>query len=812
MKEPLQKRPRVQGAMALDENADFEAIAQWLSQMRLQASEDRDAILISALLTYPQTLVSKLLRYIAISELINLLLAKNFKIVLCLSEFIEFKTLDVVDATKKLFIFSCTVLENHELIQDAQLSNYWRTIHTLIKPQVLLALDVEVFSPLLLRASAPLFHELLPHLDDSRWLDLLRHNEYAFCRLLVRAPNIELTLTKLQKILRNHFSETHQAIMLALLMLAVKENCQPFFESYVKQASDYVSNLVMFNQCELLITACNSVNGFFLRNLLQFLPNSLRRNALALLATWLSVELNTAEIEHIHLRACLSSDLSDIMLLPEDLLSRYQYVSDEETFSKAQSQILKTRKSQISDENKRALLVYITLQSRPQTLLSKVKKHISERLNTGKHYCSDEIEIAVSRVINQYMGFEQNLMPNSQPAHQDKYQTFKETTLAKFSGTRSKKLVEIIEQLQTELVPYRTCSLDEHRRLVIQCLTLSEQQADTIDHIATEIESLSKFTPVVWLESLDISLWGAPNNKRCQIYGTNEHLALGSAILSQTLNNNKQPMLVASIGFFSQFEGNIKQDIRIPIRIEEKAVVQISANVNLLTEETDGSACEHPLKRLIAYLLHGKAMTKILQKAYGINRENNLKLVRAITLDCHTNEMPCEDCLKCAAKAQKDRTIVSKIAQIMASRKIKGSNENLPFLFRISLQSIIAPIQSQALAASPEMKLAPANSQLSPSTLFKPKTPAVNEANLSNILMDTKKTPHLVRQVNIQKGTAPERFQPKFFLKKPELLNITALCKQSIVMHKLKISYQDLEQKYSPDIKGYTALIGSCKH
>lgn len=129
-----------------------------------------------------------------------------------------------------------------------------------------------------------------------------------FCRKLIFAQNLDLALVKLNLILNNRFREKHQAIALACLKIAVFENKFDFFQRFAKQYAAYLEILLSLNTFELLIAACHCANPDFLNLLLPNIADALRRNTLMLVATWLSMELHSEEMEHEHLRRSITAD------------------------------------------------------------------------------------------------------------------------------------------------------------------------------------------------------------------------------------------------------------------------------------------------------------------------------------------------------------------------------------------------------------------------------------------------------------------------------------------------------------------------
>ena len=809
MQEPEQKRHKPQDELLLAENADHPAIEQWLMLVKLQTETKSYELFAKVFQSHLPALIDRLLDHLTNTELFNLISKNNFSIVQLMSELITWDTNDLIVSAQKLYIISCRLLSKHEILAEENISAYWKIINSTVKLGILQSLDVKVFSSLFTRASVPLSKDIIPYIEDARWNSLLAFDDYAFIRDLVKCPNIDLTLAKLKLLLNGRFREPQQAVMLACLKYAVLQNCYEFFQGFTTQVSEYLEILITLNKHDLLITACNFSNPDFLKILIPKLMSSLRRRTLALLATWLSIELNTLEVEHDHLRNSIIADLNTI-LTESELLSKYPNVNDEATLIEAKKHILKTRGSQLPNNKKRALLALLTLQVKLNTPVEKIQQRISERANPAQHNSIDRFEITVTRILNEYMGYIHYELPASQPSQHERYSQLKSTTHDKYTAMRSKKLTEEIERLQKELLPYRANDISVYRRVVMPRLTLQKQYEDVVDYIFSEATKSSVNIAAVWVDSLDLSMWDNHGGPRSLISGNMEHHALSSALLSRADKNPGQPMLVASFGFFIQVKGNIKQVVRLPLRIHDKNVVKITPNMDLLTEETDVLKCEHPLNRVIDYLLYGKAITQILRKVFDQNRASIVTMVRGITIDCHTNSMPCQQCLEKAAEAQRKLTIVTLITNILGGRKIPFHHKSLPLLFRISVQSFATPMEAQIVVASPKSKLTPPVSQLSPSVLFKQNPKSHYQEDLSTHLMANLRTPVLVNDIEYEAMSAPERFQPKCFIKDQEALNIKALCNHSVVVHKLVIRQEDLGQKYSPDISKYTALIGGC--
>jgi hypothetical protein len=809
MQEPEQKRLKQQDELLLAEDADHPAIEQWLILVKLQTEAKSYELFAKVFQSRRPTLVDRLLDHLTTIELFNLISKNNFMTVQLMSELITWDTNDLLVAAQKLYIISCRILSKHELLSEENLSDYWKIINSSVKVGILQSLEVRVFISLFTRASIPLSKDIVPYIEDVRWSSLLVFDDYAFIRELVRCPNVDLTLAKLKLLLNNRFREPQQVIILACLKNAVLQNCYEFFEGLTVQYSEYLEILINLNKHDLLITACNFSNPNFLKLFLPQLLSSLRRRTLALLATWLSIELNTLEVEHDHLRNSIIADLNTI-LLESELLSKYSNVKDDAALKEARKHILKTRSSQLPDNKKRALLSLLTLQVQLNIPVEKIRGRITERANPAQHHSIDEFEINVTKILNEYMGYVHYELPSSQPSQQERYSQLKSTTHEKYTAMRSKKLTEEIGCLQKQLLPYRTNDISAYRRVVMPRLTLEKQYEDVADYVFTEASKSSVNIAAVWVDSLDLSMWDSYGGPRSLISGNIEHQALASALLGRAHKNPGRPMLVASLGFFIQIKGNIKQVVRLPLRIQDKNVVKITPNMDLLTEETDAIKCEHPLNRVIDYLLYGKAITQILQKVFDQNRAPIVTLVRGITLDCHTNSMPCPQCLERAAEAQRKLTIVMLITNVLSSRKIPFHHKYLPLLFRISVQSLAAPMEAQIIVASPRSKLTPPVSQLSPSEVLKQNPPSYYQEGLSTHLMANLKTPVLVNDIAYEAISAPERFQPKCFIKDQEALNIKVLCNHSVVVHKLVIRPENVAHKYSPDISKYTALIGGC--
>jgi hypothetical protein len=553
------KRRKIQFALNLDETADDDTIAEWLDQVESLSGSEQHAAYKCLFVNNSQALLEKFLSYISIRELMRLMSEKSFAIMSFLGECINLKANNAVEARNKLYLIGVLIFKNHRSFKDNDLIEFWRMLYFPIKSSVLQAQKADVFSSLIVRASEALFKELLHYIEDNRLLSLMMHDDFELCRLFVRSNNIELTLKKLKRLLKNRFTEPQKSIMLALFKSAIKENAYPFFEQYREAYPDYFSILIMPNQCDLLITACNSPNPLFLEQMLLRILEPQRRKALSLIATWLSIELNTAQIEHDHLRQSINFDLQRIMVLIKDIVHHYDEVKDEASFSEARLRIIKQRRTQIPEAVKRALITYLALQSQARTQFVKVQKYLSNRISAENHYCIDEIERAAIVSVKHYFGFEEYPWTTSQEQEENPKE-FKATLFGNFSQMRTKQLIPEIKRLQNELASYRACDISDISRIALPHLSLEEQHEDAVDFIILESESLNSSLSFVWLKSLDMSLSMSLKGPHYLVPGNQVHLGLSAALRSQTAANSRQSMLVASLGFFIQFKKNMRSD------------------------------------------------------------------------------------------------------------------------------------------------------------------------------------------------------------------------------------------------------------
>lgn len=795
MRERETKRPKIQ---------------KWLHHVNSLSETDRFGAFKNLFVRNTQSKVEKLLAHISIIELMELMKQNSFAIMKFLAECIDLNTNDRLTSSK-LHLISKIIFENHEHFEQEDLFEFWDILHVSIKSISLLSLDANILSSMIANSNEKFFNSLQPYIEDDRWLSLMIHDDFELCRLFVLSKNVELTLIKLKKLLKGRFIETAQSIMLALFRHAIKEDSFTFFEEYLKANRDYFSILIMFNRCDLLITACNSPNKLFLEKMFLVIPDAQRRQTLALIATWLSIELNTAQIEHEHLRLSLVSDMKKVNQLTQDIVKNYPDVVDERSFLEAKYRITKKRSTQLSESVKGALLAYLALQSQNNTRFSDMQKYLSNRSSREKHYCIDDTEKSLAEVLNFYFGYEEYSWHSTQPEKTSQNE-FKTTLFNNYSQMRTVQLATEISRLQTELAPYRACDISQLRRIALPQISLEEQYDDTVDRITERLDTLNSTLTMVWLKSLDIPLWYFSKSPHYPILGHQIHLGLNAALRAQTGPLIQQSMLVASLGFFAH-ENDDNTFKSVPVRIEDKTVVKIDHKIDLLTENTDDHLCSHPLKRLINYLLlEKKAINKILEKAFKKNRAMTAIYLRAVTVDCHTNQMPCETCLLFAHSTQIKRTLASKIEKIMISRQIKIDLKNLPLLFRISLPSIEKQISTQLLSAPPLSKLTQPDSQLSPQSSFRPLQNKPSPEDMLQLLVVNKKPPIRLFDLkpDIQNSPPIEHFKHRLFLQNPEKINLKTLSAQVIVLNKLEIQPAETEQNYSPPVKNYTVFIRSC--
>ncbi|MDQ2994538.1 MAG: hypothetical protein M3R00_06290 [Pseudomonadota bacterium] len=759
---------------------------------------------------YPVALIKDLLPHFTTVDLIAILSTRNFMIIQALTELIACDTKDQESSSFKLLYIGKKILSDHLLLDDAELEGYWKMVSQTVKPSILQSLEMTAFATLFTRANNTLTQDLLSHLGNANWLNLLAHNDFLFCRKLVCAQNVDLTLTKLHLILVNRFRELQKAIALACLKIAVLENKFDFFQRFAKQYAAHLEILLTSNAFELLVTACNSANPDFVNLLLPNIAEVLRHKTLMLVATWLSMELNTVGMEHDHLRRSTLSDVTNL-LTESELLTTYQYAGNAENLKEAKNTILKIPSHELPENHKVLLLTMLVIQADLNTTIKDVHHYLSQRSKLKKHLVLDEKEIAIAHILNKYLGYNKFDLTTSQASQQEKYSLLKMRILSRLDLMTSVDLYQEIQRLLSELTPYRATDISKLRRIVMPRPSLSEQKSDVEDHIHIKMNSLSPVTHVVWRESLDIKFWPTTNSPQSDIPGTSVHLALGSALMNKNPSPYvTQPMVVASMSFFILLKKHMKPIVQIPIRIQEKSVIKISSDINLLTNETAAMSCEHPLKSLLIYLLYDRVITSILKKAFDPITVPTPSLVQAITLDCHTNSMPCSSCLHEAASAQKNGTLLDKIETVLKSRRIPYHPGNLSLLIRISIQSITKTMQPQVMEAKPESKFTPPpSSQLSPFT------------HSSQINSPTKSDPAQYLLANMPKPTLvddvcyvnnPAELSPKLrhYLKPEVMPDMKTLAKFSILIAKLPITEEDAERKYSPDVNEYTALIGSC--
>jgi len=777
-----------------EENVDHTAISLWLSHIKHQTDMQRYEAFAKIIREVSPAYVNELLRHLSPIELMNLISIKNFTIVKTLTEFIACNTNDLESSSHKLLFLSKKILMDHELFDDKTLEGYWEWVSPATKPSILQALDITVFATLFVRASEALTNDLLQCLPNYHWLALLAHNDFLFCRKLVSAKNIKLSITKLDLILKQRFREQQQALALTCLKTAILENSYDFFFSFANLYSNLLEILLSLNTYDLLITACNCANPAFLNLLIPHIVGNLKKRTLILVATWLTIELNAQELEHDQLRCSLIADINS-MLVEDELLQKYQHITDEEKLNSAKIAILEIISGELSGNKKTLLLTALVLQVKLKTNLTSLLQYLVERSNLQKHLCIDQREFMVTQILNTYLGYNKSEFPISQASQHEKYHQFKSTTISRLSLLGSKSLRQEIENRLNELRSYRAVDLSLVRRMIMPRATLDEQKKEVEENIYIKIDQLSAAISAVWLDSLDIS----------EIPGSKVHFDLAATLLYRNPSPfAKNPMLVASIGFFVQLERNMKQILRIPIRMQDQSIVKISADVPFLTNDTGALICEHPLKSLIYYLLYDAVITKILRKAVQ-EGDPIVKLVHAITLDCHTNVMPCKSCLQFAADAQKTQTILDKIITVMKSRNIPFHPGNLTFLIRISLQSITKVKQPQILEAKPESLFTTPSSQFTP---FSQQSNSPSQTDHSRFLLKDVINPVLVLNIADENCPPPKHFEPRYYLKPSVMPNMKWLSNNSIVIAQQPIAEDNIERP--PEVEKYTALIGSC--
>lgn len=812
MKLKAQKRSRTQDPSLLDKDANAESLVEWLMHVNSQNEDQRNLAITDVLQTYPHALVDELLSNITKIDLFRVLSLNSFKTIRSLSELIRLGFDDNLNAAHKLLLFTRKVLKGYKSIGDENLSAYWKVLEISIKHCALYSFSTDVLSSIFTHVNEAFATELMPHLDEEHWLALLAHDDFAFCRQLINSPDVALTLKKLKTMMKNRFTESHQAIIFACLKNAILQDRYNFFEAYTQQVKDHIEIIIPVDQFDLLITAYKSKNPSFLTLILKNIVEYLRRKTLALVATWLSIELTSLEIENDNLRSSIISDLSNI-LQDRELMSNYDTVKNAAETNEAINRLLKVRSTQLPEGKKRTALTILNLHRESGTTLVELHKHILNRSSRDQHRVLDEKELAATRVLNEFIGYKQKDLPHSQLSQHNDYNRFKENTLARFDSMREKNVLLEISKLQNEIARFRESNLESYRRMIMPRPTRSEQESDVTKNIMVQVNKLSRTIPVVWVNTLDLEMWASIGSPHQLIPGMNEHLTLSRALLNRWDLSGTKPMFIASIGFFVQTKGNMTPFIHVPIRFPDHKVVVTSPNFTPLTTEADNIVCAHPLRVFTDYLLkNSSAIPQILKQGFNMERRANVTRVIASTFDIHTNTMPCKDCQEYVAQIQRSEELLKVVRSGLKNLSIECVKGNMPMtlLFRFSLLSMKTPAKVDLLEAEPVSTLTPPSSQ-SPSTHSskKSKKQTYDKENISTVLLASMKKSILVKDVEPNPIQGPKQFTPRFYAS-PQV-NARDLCQNSAVFHELEVPRVVFADKQtSSSVKDYTALIGKC--